>query len=107
MRQSDPMVKQEETPRLHDSLVYYKQADSYRRASTKSQTADEGLQAARYHRLSTRGQRQHAGYRESGGLPPPQQSWDHQSWAPTASKDTPNLSISASAGSKPCQHKWL
>lgn len=62
--QLNPKVKQKETLHLDDSLVYYKQADSYRRASTKNQTADEGLEAARYRRAGTQGQPRQAGYRE-------------------------------------------
>lgn len=94
-------------PHLHDSLVYYKQADSYRRASTKNQTADKGLQAARYHRPGARGQPYHAGYRESGGLLPPQWKWEQQIQTPTEPKDIPNLSTSALAEGEGCQHKWL
>lgn len=92
MRQPHPKVKQKEIPHLHDSLVHYKQADSYRRASTENQTADKGLQAARYHRPGARGQPHHAGYRELGRFLPPQWRWEHQIWTPTGSKDIPNLS---------------
>lgn len=62
--QPNPKVKQKETLHLRDSLVYYKQADSYGRASTENQTADEGLEAARYRRAGTQGQPHLAGYRE-------------------------------------------
>lgn len=62
--QLNPKVKQKETLHLRDSLVYYKEADFYGRASTKNQTADEGLEAARYRRAGTQGQPRQAGYRE-------------------------------------------
>lgn len=67
MQQPDPKVRQKEIPCLHDSLVYYEQADSYRRAATENQTADKGTQAARYHRPEVQGQPHHTGYRELGG----------------------------------------
>lgn len=67
MQQPNPKVRQKEIPCLHDSLVYYEQADSYRRASTENQTADKGRQAARYHRPEVQGQPHHTGYRELRG----------------------------------------
>lgn len=87
LQQPNPTVKQKETLQSHDSLVYYKQADSCRRASTKNQTADKGLQAARYCRPGTRGQPHHTGYRESWGLPPSHWSWQHQVHTLLASND--------------------
>lgn len=104
MQQPDPKVKQKEIPCLHDSLVYFEQAESYRRASTKNQTANKDLQAARSHRPGAPGQLHHTDYRESEGLPPSQWRWEHQIRTPTGSKNIPNLSPRRTEG---CQYKCL